>query len=103
MESLRILKRVSQFSGEIAENIEPLGIIVTKYQANSTVHRNTIKRLRANGAPKVFDSKVPQSNQFAGAAEHGGWMTLKQKWGYQGLADRFERLSQEVVDALEGD
>ena len=29
----QILKRVSQFSGEIAENIEPLGIIVTKYQA----------------------------------------------------------------------
>ncbi|MCY3818884.1 MAG: AAA family ATPase [Gammaproteobacteria bacterium] len=98
----QILKRVSQFSSEIAENIEPLGIIITKYQANSTVHRNTIKRLRANGAPGVFESMVPQANQFAGAAEHGGRMTLKQKWGYQGLADHFERLSREVSDALEG-
>ena len=98
----QILKRVRQFSGEIAESIEPLGVIVTKYQANSTVHRNTIKRLRANGEPAVFDSIISQSNQFAGAAEYGGRMTLKQKWGYQGLAEKFERLSQEVVDALEG-
>ena len=97
----QILKRVSQFSGEIAEDIEPLGIIVTKYQANSTVHRNTVKRLRANGAPEVFDSIIPQANQFAGAAEHGGRMTLKQKWGYQGLAEHFEELSREVVEALE--
>ena len=98
----QILKRVSQFSGEIAENIEPFGIIVTKYQANSTVHRNTIRRLRAKGAPKVFDSIVSQANQIAGAAEHSGRMTLRQKWGYQGLADQFERLSREVVGTLEG-
>ena len=98
----QILKRVSHFSSEIAETIDPLGVIVTKYQSNSTVHNNTIKRLRANGEPQVFDSIISQANQFAGAAEHGGRMTLKQKWGYQGLADQFERLSQEVVDVLEG-
>jgi len=99
----QILKRVSQFSREIAEDIEPLGIIVTKYQTNSTVHMNTIKRLRENGAPKVFDSMVSQANQIAGAAEHGGRMTLKQKWGYgHRLADELERLSREVVGTLEG-
>ena len=98
----QILKRVSHFSSEIVETIDPLGVIVTKYQSNSIVHNNTIKRLRANGEPKVFDSTISQANQFAGAAEYGDWMTLKQKWGYQGLADQFERLSQEVVDVLEG-
>ncbi len=98
----QILKRVRQFSAEIAERIDPLGIIITKYQSNSTVHRNTITRLRDNGEPEVFRSIIPQANQFAGAAEYGGQMTLRQKWGYQGHADRFERLSQEVVEALEG-
>lgn len=98
----QILTRVRQFSEEIAEEIEPLGIIITKYQSNSTVHNNTRRRLRANGGPQVFRSVIRQANQFAGAAEHSGPMTLKQKWGYQGLAEQFENLSREVVAALEG-
>ena len=98
----QILTRVRQFSEEIAEEIEPLGIIITKYQSNSTVHKNTRRRLRAKGDPQVFKSVIAQANQFAGAAEHSGQMTLKQKWGYQGLAEQFEDLSREVVAALEG-
>ena len=99
----QILKRVRQFSGEIAEKIDPLGVIITKYQSNSTVHRNTVKRLRADGEPQMFESIIAQANQFAGAAEYGGRLTLKQKWGYQGLAEQFEGLSREVVDALENE
>lgn len=98
----QILTRIGHFSREIAEEIEPLGIIVTKYQSNSTVHNNTLKRLRANGNPPVFNSIIAQANQFAGAAEHAGQMTLKQKWGYQGLAQQFSSLSREIVSALEG-
>ena len=97
----QILKRVRQYSVEIAEKIDPLGVIITKYQSNSTVHRNTVKRLRADGEPQIFESIIAQANQFAGAAEYGGRLTLKQKWGYQGLAEQFEELSREVVDALE--
>ena len=97
----QILARVRHFSAEIAESIEPLGVIVTKFQANSTVHKNTITRLRENGDPQVFETIVPQANQFAAAAEHGGRMTLKQKWGHAGLADQFEQLSREVADVLE--
>ena len=98
----QILSRVGQFAREIAEEIEPLGVIVTKYQSNSTVHANTVKRLRAVDEPRVFESVIAQANQFAGAAEHSGTMTLKQKWGYQGLAEQFERLASEIVAALEG-
>lgn len=98
----QILTRVGQFSREIAEEIRPLGIIITKYQSNSTVHINTVQRLRGNGNPQVFESMIYQSNQYAGAAEHAGTMTLKQKWGYGGLAENFSRLSREVVSALEG-
>ena len=98
----QILSRVEQFSREISESIEPLGIIVTKYQKNSTVHHNTLDRLRANGNPMVFDTIIPQSNKYAAAAEYGGEMTLKQKWGYGGLANNFEHLTREVISELEG-
>ena len=98
----QILSRVEQFSKEIAETIEPLGIFVTKFQKNSTVHRNTVDRLRSNSSPLVFNTIIPQANQFAAAAEHSGKMTLKQKWGYQNLAEKFEALTKEVIYELEG-
>lgn len=98
----QILRRVELFSNEIVENIDPLGIVVTKFQSNSTVHRNTVDRLRAQRTPQVFDTIIPQANQFASAAEYGGNMTLKQKWGYQGLADTLEAFAVEVVSKLEG-
>jgi len=36
----QIIKRIRDFSEVIAETIEPIGIVVTKYQANSNVHVN---------------------------------------------------------------
>ena len=97
----QIMSRVKQFADEIAETIEPFGIVITKHQSNSTVHRNTEERLRSNGNPSVFETIIPQANQFAAAAEYGGKVTLKQKWGYSGLADRFEVLAKEVMSKLE--
>ena len=97
----QIMSRVEQFSKEIAEEIEPLGIVITKYQSNSTVHRNTVDRLRANGDPPVFNTVIRQANQFADAAEYRGEMTLKQKWGYApGLAENLESLTREVASGL---
>lgn len=98
----QILTRVEKFAEEIAEDIEPLGIVITKYQANSTVHRNTADRLYARGVPHVFDTIIPQANQFSSAAEFGTTMTLKQKWGYQNLAETLKDVTEEVVSRLEG-
>ena len=98
----QILRRVQLFSNEIAEEIEPLGIVITKYQANSTVHRNTTERLRVRADPPVFKTVIPQANQFSSAAEFGGLITLKQKWGYQDLANKLRRVTNEVVSRLEG-
>ena len=98
----QILSRVKQFSDEIAESIEPLGIVVTKYQANSTVHKNTVARLRAKRDPTVFDTIIRQANDYAAAAEYGRERTLKQKWGPGDLADSFEALAKEVLSKLEG-
>jgi len=98
----QILKRVKQYASEIAETIDPLGIVITKFQKNSTVHKNTLKRLRSHDEyPPVFKAIIPQANQVAAAAEHGVTMTLKQKWGYQGPAEIFERLASEVYSKLE--
>ena len=98
----QILSRVEQFSTAISEQIEPLGIVITKYQANSTVHRNTLKRLRAEKNPPVFDTIIPQSDRFAAAAEHGWEQTLKAKWEYQqNLRGKFKALTREVFAKLE--
>ena len=97
----QILARIKAFSSEIAEEIDPLGVVITKYQANSTVHGNTLSRLQAAKAPPVFDTVIPQANQFAAAAEYGRTlMTLRQKWGYRGLADQYETLANEVFSKL---
>ena len=96
----QILSRVRDFSAEIAEEVAPLGIVITKYQINSTVHRNTERRLRDEGNPPVFQTVIKQSNQYADAAEHRGSMTLRQKWGYGGLAEDLEELAREVCTTL---
>lgn len=99
----QIVTRVREFSDEIAETIEPLGIVVTKYQANSSVHANVLRNLRAGKDAPVFDTIIPQANDIAGAAEHQGYgRTLKQKYGYRGLADSYRSLSQEIIAKLEG-
>ena len=44
-------KQVEEFSKEIGENIHLVWNCITKHQANSTVHRGTVKQLRVNGSP----------------------------------------------------
>ena len=45
----QIIQRVQAFANEINEDIPPLGIVITKYQGNSTMHVNTEERLRTEG------------------------------------------------------
>jgi chromosome partitioning protein len=100
----QIVTRVTDFANEIAEDIEPFGIVVTKYQANSTVHNNTIKRLQASKDAPLFETRVRQANQVAAAAEFQPYKrTLKQKYGPNpsGLADVFVDLAAEIVKKLE--
>jgi chromosome partitioning protein len=100
----QILKRVSSFAAEIAEPLEPLGIVVTKYQENSNVHINGVRELRRDPElPHVFDTMIRQANQVAAAAEYapGPRRTLKQKYGYNNLAERYIDLAKEVIDVVE--
>lgn len=98
----QIVSRIRLFSKAIAETIEPIGIIITKYQENSTVHRNTLKQLRRSSKlPPVFKTIIPLANQFSAAAEYTGHSTIKQKWGYNNLAEKFHDLAEEILDKLE--
>ncbi len=98
----QIVKRVGSFSKEIAEDIEPLGIVITKFQANSSTHANVLKNLRRENDPPVFDTVVRQADQIAAAAEfQTGRRTLKQKYGYGDLAERYIDLAKEFLKTLE--
>ena len=98
----QIVTRVRDFADEIGEKIEPLGIVVTKFQANSSVHANVLRNLRAGKDAPVFETIIPQANDIAGAAEHQAFgRTLKQKYGYRGLADAYSGLAREIITKLE--
>ncbi|MFP5237645.1 MAG: ParA family protein [Acidobacteriota bacterium] len=98
----QIIKRVGSFSKEIAEDIDPMGIIITKFQVNSSTHVNVSKGLRRKNDPPVFDTVVRQAEQIAAAAEfQTGRRTLKQKYGYGDLAERYIDLAKEFLDKLE--
>lgn len=102
----QIVRRVREFSEEIAEDIEALGIVITKFDSRSTVHKNMSHQLPQNHSsdptnwPPVFDTMIPQANQSAAAAEHSGHSTLKQKWGYQGLHEKVSALASEIIGKL---
>lgn len=101
----QIVTRVGEFSKEIAEEIEPLGIAITKYQVQSTVHVNVLKNLRVSGDAPVFDTIIRQANDVAAAAEYrSSGRTLKGKWGASpnGLAEPFVKLAKEILTKLEG-
>jgi chromosome partitioning protein len=101
----QILQRVQAFASEINEDIQPLGIVVTKFQANSTMHVNTDERLRGEAiegkGPEVFETVIPQGNAIAGAVEFTERGTLRQKYLYQGGFEAFRSLTEEVMDASE--
>jgi chromosome partitioning protein len=101
----QIIKRVRNFSREIAEEITPIGLIITKFQANSTTHVNVTGNLRKEDDPPVFDTVIRQADQFAAAAEFQsrGRRTLKQKYGYGDLAERWFDLAKELLKKLEID
>jgi chromosome partitioning protein len=82
--------------------IEPIGIVATKYQANSTVHNNVLKQLQDDlDLPVVMDTVIRQANQVAAAAEFLPYpRTIKQKYGSE-LATQYDELAREIWGDLE--
>jgi chromosome partitioning protein len=103
----QIVGRVREFSKAIGERIEPLGIVITKFQINQTVHNTVLKQLEGDeDIPMVFDTKIRQANDVAAAAEFKKYKrTLIQKYGSKpnGLAATYIELANEVWSELEGE
>jgi chromosome partitioning protein len=99
----QIVTRIKAFADSIGEPIEPYGIVVSKYQSNSSLHNRTLKQLRDDRAkyPRVFDTVIPQANQIAESAEFTPINTLRQKYGYGGRYDTIHALTEEVLEAVE--
>lgn len=101
----QIIRRIQGFADEINEDIPPLGIVITKYQANSTMHVNTENRLRSDAeegkGPRVFDTIIPQGNAIAASAEFTERGTLRQKYSYQGGYEAFSAFTKELVSVVE--
>ena len=99
----QIVGRIAEFSDAIGEEITPVGIVATKFQANSTVHNNVLKQLRSDrNLPAVMSTIIRQGNAVSAAAEfvpHS--RTIRQKYSGE-LADNFHDLAQEIWSDLEG-
>jgi chromosome partitioning protein len=104
----QIVTRVSQFSEQIAQTIEPLGIVVSKYRAQSPLHNRTLNLLRSNGTHRLgtdvpaFGSVICEDTKIAEAAEFipGKRRTIKQKYGYRGEVDAYWRLARELLQKV---
>ena len=96
----QIVRRVGQFSEAIAEEIEPLGIVVTKFQAQMPLHVRTVAALRRGRDADVFKTVIPQRQEIAEAAEYTAVSTLRQKWGYRGEYRAFEALTKEIMEVV---
>ena len=97
----QILKRIRDFSDAAGHKIEPLGILATKYRAQSSVHNQQLNLLRQGKDAPLFTTVVPENSEIAGAAEFRQISTLRQKWGYRGQFDIYRSLAKEVLDKVE--
>lgn len=94
----QIVKRIAQFSETIGENIEPYGIVISKYRQQSTTHQNTLRQMRRKSDAPVFETIIPENDKAADAAEFKPISTLRQKWGYRGQFDLYKTLTGEIIE-----
>lgn len=79
--------------------LEEVGVVVTKYRRSSAVHRTTLEILQANRTlPRLFPTRIPDSNQIAAAAAFTDFGSLRRKYGPGG---QFLALRELTADFLE--
>ncbi len=98
----QIVSRVDDFAQELNQEIEPYGIVFSKYRDQSPLHRNTVKQLRNDPRlPHVFKTIIPEATAIAESAEFTDYGTLRQKYDYNHRYDLFAALTNEIVGAVE--
>ncbi len=97
----QIISRVREFSDNIGEEIECLGIVATKVRGQSSLHARTLEQLKRGHDAELFNTIFYENNQMGEAAECVPVTTLRQKWGYQGQFDRFDNFVKEILGRIE--
>ncbi len=97
----QIIKRIRDFSESIGANIEPLGIVATKYRSQSSVHNNQLKILKEGRDAPLFNTVIPENNEISAAAEFKPVSTMRQKWGYRGQFDIYRALTKEILEKVQ--
>jgi chromosome partitioning protein len=95
----QIASRIAEFGEDIGNPIRPLGIVLTKVRAQSTIHRNTARQLRRDSKIPIFQTEIPEANDLAGAADYREAGTVRQKLGYGAPFDRHYELTEEIMEA----
>jgi len=78
----QIMERIRRFSKRVGRPLPPMGIVLTKVQQSSSVHRAQRARLEKLADPPVFEAMMKQSNRIAAMAEFvPEKRTFRQKYG----------------------
>jgi chromosome partitioning protein len=97
----QIISRVKDFADTVGHRVEPLGILATKYRAQSSVHNDQLRVLKQKKDAPLFATVVPENNDIAGAAEFKQVSTLRQKWGYRGQFEIYRAFTKELLELVE--
>lgn len=98
----QILDRISAFSRTAKVNVQPKGIIVSKFRAQSGLHVTRVEELRnaakAGTLPPIFDTVVPEAGQIAESVDVNAQVnTLRQKYGYGRNYEVYSALAEEFL------
>lgn len=97
----QIRNRAGAFAENIGERIDPLGVIISKFRDQSSLHVETVKRLRRNEQDlHVFNTVIPERNSTAMAVEHSPRQTFRQRYGYDGNFELYNSLAKELRELV---
>jgi chromosome partitioning protein len=99
----QIINRVNEFAKNMDMKIENLGIVITKFNENSKVHKNTVDKLIKEIKAPMFNAIFKEDYQMASAADHTPpHATFKEKWGNDDQFEAFYNLAKDIVEKYEG-
>ncbi|WP_299575094.1 ParA family protein [uncultured Williamsia sp.] len=94
----QVQTQIARFAAELGRPIVELGVVVSKYRANASVHRETVMRLRRDPTiAHVLPGYLGESNAIAAAARFDVWPSLRARYGARGQFEQFRELARTVL------
>lgn len=100
----QIISRVEKLKRKTGVGIEPLGIVVSKFRIQSSIHKGQLSLLKARareaGYRRVFDTVISENNQAAAVMDfHHSFGRLEDKYGYKNERPyrEYRALAEEVL------